>query len=82
MPRAESDLRRALDLLDGTGARPLLWPIHAALADILGRLPDSQGQAEQLAAARAILDSLVADLLDPDLRRSFLARPDVTVRMG
>ncbi|HKY83388.1 MAG TPA: hypothetical protein VJ160_01035 [Anaerolineales bacterium] len=80
-PQAEADLRRALELLDGTGARPLLWPVHAALADVLHRTGEA-GEVEQLAAARAILDSLVADLRDPDLRRSFLARPDVIIRMG
>ena len=78
---AEVDLRRALDLLAGTGARAVVWPIHAALADVLHRA-GNQGEAEQLGAARAILDSLVEDLRDPDLRRSFLGRPEVRVRMA
>jgi tetratricopeptide (TPR) repeat protein len=81
LPEAEADLRHALDLLAVTGARPLLWQIHAALADVLQRA-GKQGEAEQLGAARAILDSLIEDLQDPDLRRSFLGRPDVQVRMA
>jgi len=81
LAQAASDLNRALALLAGTGARAILWPIHAALADVLHRTGEP-GEAEQLAAARTILDSLVEDLRDPELRQSFLARPDVTARMG
>jgi len=81
LTEAEADLRHALDLLALTGARPLLWQIHAALADVLQRT-GKPGEAEQLGAARAILDSLIEDLHDPDLRRSFLGRPDVRVRMA
>ncbi len=82
LPQAEADLRRALELLDGTGAWPLLWPIHAALVENLERRHEKQDHDAHLAAARAIVHSLVDGLADPEVRRSFLTRPDVAATLG
>ena len=82
LAQAEADLRRALDRLDGTGARPLLWPVHAALADVMHRTGERPGESDHFAAARSIIHSLAEGLNDPELRRSFLSRPDVLVQLG
>ncbi len=61
--------RSAVDL----GARPLLWRIEAALAELAAALGDSDGADAHIAAARALIDALAATLPDPALHDAFLS---------
>lgn len=79
---AESDLRRSLQALAPAGARSLTWPVHAAMAEVLQALGRGEEAAEQRSYAAAILRSIAADLMEPEHRRSFLARPDVALALA
>jgi tetratricopeptide (TPR) repeat protein len=73
---AIGDFRRALELLAHTGARAIQWPIHAALADALKAMGDPAALG-QLREARAMVQAIAGDLRAPELRNSFLSRPEV-----
>ena len=69
---AEGILQEARRTADGLGHRRILWEILLALAPMVGE----EQRLEMLAEARRIVRS-IADGVEEDLRRSFLARPDV-----
>jgi tetratricopeptide (TPR) repeat protein len=75
-PEARRDFEGALERLTDTGARALLWPIHAALADSLEASGDGAAE-DHRRTARALIESIAADLRDAALRDSFLSRPEV-----
>ncbi|HET7407619.1 MAG TPA: hypothetical protein VFJ21_10855 [Mycobacteriales bacterium] len=72
-PAAVETLRRAATLAEGLGALPVSWPARALLGALLGDDPEA---AASFAAAREAV-SAIADDLREDLRRQWLARPDV-----
>jgi len=78
----EVDLRRAADLLERMRARARLFPVYRELAAALQR----QGRATDAERARSLASDAVrqiADgLIDPVLRRSFLARQEVAAWTG
>jgi class 3 adenylate cyclase/tetratricopeptide (TPR) repeat protein len=69
---AEGVLREARRTAEGLGHRRILWEILVALAPMVGE----QERLGMLREARRIVAS-IADGVEEDLRRSFLARPDV-----
>lgn len=72
---ATATLRRAALLAEGLGTLPVLWPARAMLGALV--YEDDPVAAERaLAAARAAVDTIAADLPAP-LRADWLARPDV-----
>lgn len=79
---AESELLMARETLAAAGARLALWQVDAMLA----RVYAMRGADEMAAAARqravATVESMAADITDPNLRRRFLARMDLTGQMA
>jgi tetratricopeptide (TPR) repeat protein len=75
-PEAIGDFRRALELLDHSGAPAVQWPIHASLAEALEEVGDPAAE-DQRRSARAMVDSIAADLREAELRNIFLSRPEV-----
>jgi tetratricopeptide (TPR) repeat protein len=76
LDQAEAALQTALAEAERLGARRVLWPILAALAEIAA----ARGQAEAAPLrqrARQIVDYIAAHAPTPALRQSFLARQDV-----
>jgi len=69
--QAQVALLAAREIAATQGALPVLWQIHAALA----QLYRSQGRSEQadaaLAAARAVVQELADEIADGTLRKSF-----------
>lgn len=72
-PATVDTLRRAATLAEGLGALPVSWPARALLGALLGDDPEA---ATSFAAARDAV-ATIAENLPPDLRRQWLARPDV-----
>jgi len=70
-------LRAAAERARTLGLRPRLWPILVAL----GQCESRRGKAAEAAAAfgeaREVVEAIVANIDDPDLRASFLGRADV-----
>jgi tetratricopeptide (TPR) repeat protein len=75
--RAETDLRRAIDLLAPTGARAIQWPIHALMASVLASNGDEAGASNQRQRAADLVRSIADEIVEPPLRESFLLRPEV-----
>jgi tetratricopeptide (TPR) repeat protein len=79
---AEADLSRARELLVRAEADILVWRVDAGLADLF----QARGQAGQAAEHRrqAVerVQQLASGIADPQLRASFLARPDVQKLLG
>lgn len=72
---AATTLHRAAVLAESLGAVPLVWPARALLGALLAE-DDPAESAHSLAAARAAVLSLAADL-PPGVRAEWLARPGV-----
>jgi ATP/maltotriose-dependent transcriptional regulator MalT len=74
---AESTLRQGIEIAESLGARRMLWRLYGALAAVL----DAQGRSDEAKAARAqsaaIIDYLITQIDQPDLRESFLNLPEV-----
>lgn len=71
---AETVLRAAQAAAFAQGARPLLWPIHAALGELYqarGRRDDAR---VEVSAAREVIQALAASVPDEKLRSNFVAR--------
>ena len=81
-PQATNDLRRALDLLAGTGARAIQWPIHASLAEALEAAGDAAQASDHRREALAIVRSISDGLRREDLRSSFLSHGEVAGLSG
>ncbi len=74
---AEASFRQALALAEPAVMRPVLWQVHAALAELhrtQGRA--AEAEAERQAAAALALE-IAGFLDDPTQRESFLATPTV-----
>ena len=73
---AVATLRRAATLAEGLAVLPVVWQARALLGALLAGT-DADESARSLAAARAAVLSMAADL-PTDLREEWLARPNVS----
>jgi hypothetical protein len=82
LPAAAADLDRAREILDQAEAKIALWRVDAALAEVHAATGDHRSALEAGRRAAAMVESLAAGIANEDLRRSFLARPDVAQVLG
>jgi tetratricopeptide (TPR) repeat protein len=73
---AEAVLREARSMASHLGFA-ILWRIDAALSELAAQRGDASVASELAAEARATIDRVAVSLDDEDLRRSFLAVPEV-----
>jgi tetratricopeptide (TPR) repeat protein len=74
---AIADFERARALLAPAEAIALLWHVDSALAQTYQASGDPERAAEAHGRAVAMLERIAAGIADPELRRSFLGRPEV-----
>jgi tetratricopeptide (TPR) repeat protein len=72
---AEASLRQVQVDAGALGALTPDWEASLALADLLGAAGQAAEAARQQARARAILDRVAMEVIDPSLRASLLATP-------
>jgi tetratricopeptide (TPR) repeat protein len=71
LPLAEEGLRLATEM----SYRPMEWRLHAAKAQALGKLGETDAAAQEYERAAAILRELADTIPDAELRQGFLADP-------
>ena len=64
------------------GHRPMEWRLRAARARALERLGGASASAQEYGRAAAILRELAEGISDPELKRGFLADPQVVAEMA
>jgi class 3 adenylate cyclase/tetratricopeptide (TPR) repeat protein len=74
---ARSVLLTARQKADALGARRLLWPILAGLAEAMARGGDAESAADLRSEAVAVVDFIAEHTGSTELRASFLAQPRV-----
>lgn len=79
---AEADYTRARDLLLPAEARILLWRIDAALAELYEATGSKRKAAEARKRAVALISWIADGITKPELRRSFLGRPEVMAALA
>jgi tetratricopeptide (TPR) repeat protein len=79
---ALADFERARALLVPAEATALLWYVDSALAQAYQASGNPERAAEAHGRAVAILERIAAGIADPELRRSFLGRPEVAQVLG
>jgi ATP/maltotriose-dependent transcriptional regulator MalT len=72
---AEAALRQVQADASALGALAPDWEVSLALADLLGAAGHAAEAARQQARARALLDQVATEVIDPSLRASLLATP-------
>jgi tetratricopeptide (TPR) repeat protein len=69
---AESHLRTALDILEEVGNSKQLWLTRSALASLYGKMDRTELEREQWQTAKAVVERTAAELVDQELRKTFL----------
>jgi hypothetical protein len=69
---AESHLRTALDILEEVGNSKQLWLTRTALARLYGKMDRTELEREQWQTAKAVVERTAAELVDQELRKTFL----------
>ncbi|MGH9939039.1 MAG: tetratricopeptide repeat protein, partial [Blastocatellia bacterium] len=72
LPRAETELKIALDLLRKYPAPPTAWRIHAALGRVRSRMGQTQSAREAFVEAAAVIRMMADNVSDERLRSTFL----------
>ena len=72
LPRAETELKTAVDLLRKYPSPPTAWKIHAALGRLRARMGQTQAARESFAQAAAIIEMMAENIKDHRLRMTFL----------
>jgi tetratricopeptide (TPR) repeat protein len=72
LPRAETELKTAIDLLRKYPSPPTAWKIHAALGRLRARMGQTQAARESFAQAAAIIEMMAEIIKDERLRMTFL----------
>ncbi len=72
LPRAETELKAALDLLRKYPSPPTAWRIHAALGRVRSQMGQTQAAREAFASAAAIVNKIASNVDDEELRATFL----------
>jgi tetratricopeptide (TPR) repeat protein len=72
LPRAETELKTAIDLLRKYPSPPTAWKIHAALGRLRAQMGQTQSAREAFAEATAIIKTMAENISDERLRMTFL----------
>jgi tetratricopeptide (TPR) repeat protein len=72
LPRAETELKTALDLLRKYPSPPAAWRIHAALGRLRSQMGQTQAAREAFAEAAAVIKMMADNVSDERLRKTFL----------
>jgi tetratricopeptide (TPR) repeat protein len=72
-PEAEEALREALEIARSIHHPPVVWRSLSLLGEIARRSGDEAGGRRLTGEARALVEQLAGPLVDPTLRRTFLA---------
>jgi DNA-binding winged helix-turn-helix (wHTH) protein/tetratricopeptide (TPR) repeat protein len=73
LDQAETELTAGLSMLADHPAPFIAWRLFATLAEVRGARPDASGAEAALAQARALVEKIADDLVDPALRASWSA---------
>jgi tetratricopeptide (TPR) repeat protein len=72
MPRAETELKTAINLLRKYPSPPTAWKIHAALGRLRARMGQTQAAREAFTQAATIIEMMSENVRDEHLRMTFL----------
>jgi tetratricopeptide (TPR) repeat protein len=72
LPRVETELKTAIDLLRKYPTPPTAWKIHAAFGRLRARMGQTQAARDAFAQAAAIIKTMAENISDERLRMTFV----------